>query len=55
MNIPCSVIRDLLPLYAEKMVESETENLVNEHLTDCSDCRKKLSELNEKTDTATLL
>ena len=32
MKIPCSVIRDLLPLYAEKMVEPETENLVAEHL-----------------------
>ena len=52
MKIPCSVIRDLLPLYAEKMVESETENLVNEHLADCSDCRKKLSELNEKAEPA---
>ena len=46
MKIPCSVIRDLLPLYAEKMVEPETENLVTEHLADCSDCRQRLSALN---------
>ena len=49
MKIPCSVIRDLLPLYAEKMVEPETENLVAEHLADCSDCRQKFSALNEET------
>ena len=48
MKIPCSVIRDLLPLYAEKMVEPETENLVAEHLADCSDCREKLSAMKEK-------
>jgi len=48
MKIPCSVIRDLLPLYAEKMVESETENLVNKHLEDCSECRQKLSAMKEK-------
>ena len=48
MKIPCSVIRDLLPLYAEKMVEQETENLVNEHLAECSECRQKLSAMNEK-------
>ena len=49
MKIPCSVIRDLLPLYAEKLVETETENLVAEHLADCSDCRQRLSTLNEYT------
>ncbi len=52
MKIPCSVIRDLLPLYAEKMVEPETENLVAEHLADCSDCREKLSAMNEKAEPA---
>ena len=40
MKIPCAMIRDLLPLYAEKMVEQETENLVNEHLAECSECRQ---------------
>ena len=52
MKMPCSVIRDLLPLYAEKMVEPETENLVAEHLADCSDCRKKLSAMKEKAEPA---
>lgn len=45
MRIPCAMIRDLLPLYAEKMVESETEALVKEHLEACPDCRQRLSEL----------
>ncbi len=45
MNLPCSVTRDLLPLYAEKMVEQETENLVQEHLAGCAECRRKLSEV----------
>lgn len=52
MKMPCSVIRDLLPLYAEKMVEPETENLVAEHLADCSDCREKLSVMKEKAEPA---
>ena len=52
MKMPCSVIRDLLPLYAEKMVEPETENLVAEHLADCSDCREKLSAMKEKAEPA---
>ena len=45
MKLPCAVTRDLLPLYAEKMVEAETKELIEQHLTDCPECRKKLSEL----------
>ena len=51
MNLPCAVTRDLLPLYAEDLVEQETEELIAQHLTDCPACRKKLSEL--KTGTGT--
>ncbi len=47
--IPCSVTRDLLPLYKEKMVESETAELIREHLESCPDCRQKLKEM--ETDT----
>ena len=42
MKLPCAPVRDLLPLYAEKMVEPETEELIKEHLADCPDCRQKL-------------
>lgn len=45
MKLPCSVTRDLLPLYAEKLVEEETEGLIREHLADCPACRQKLSEI----------
>ena len=48
MKIPCAMIRDLLPLYAEKMVEPETESLIRKHLEDCSDCRQKLSGIETK-------
>ena len=45
MKIPCSVVRDLLPLYAEEMIEEETRALVDEHLEECSDCSQKLEEI----------
>lgn len=51
MKLPCAVTRDLLPLYAEEMVEPETKCLIEQHLTDCPACRKKLSGMN--TDTGT--
>ena len=46
MKLPCAVTRDLLPLYAENMVEQETKTLIEEHLIECDHCRKKLSEMN---------
>lgn len=47
MKLPCAVVRDLLPTYAENMVESETKTLVEEHLGSCPECRKRLDELKE--------
>ncbi len=46
MKLPCAVTRDLLPLYAENMVEQETKSLIEEHLNGCADCREKLSAMN---------
>ena len=43
MKLPCAVVRDLLPLYAEKMTEPETQRLVDTHLRDCAECRQKLA------------
>ena len=45
MKIPCSVVRDLLPLYAEDMIEEETRALVDEHLEECSECSQRLEEI----------
>ena len=49
MKIPCSVIRDLLPLYAENMTGEESNALIDEHLADCPDCRSQLEELKQPT------
>ncbi|MBQ8136097.1 MAG: zf-HC2 domain-containing protein, partial [Clostridia bacterium] len=45
MKLPCAAVRDLLPLYAEKMTEPETRALIEAHLQECPACRKKLAEL----------
>ena len=50
MNLPCAVVRDLLPLYAEKMTEPETQKLMEEHLESCPDCREELSQIEVGTD-----
>ncbi len=43
MKLPCSVVRDVLPVYTEKLVEPETRELVDRHLAECAECRELLS------------
>lgn len=45
MNLPCSVVSDLLPLYAENMTSEESKALVGEHLEGCEACRARLEAL----------
>jgi len=45
MKLPCAVIQDLLPLYAEDLTSDVSRTLVEEHLPACADCRKQLEEL----------
>ena len=39
-EITCSVIKDLLPLYADGVVSEDTRRIVAEHLENCADCRE---------------
>lgn len=42
MKLPCEIMEDLLPLYAEDMTTDVTRAAVEEHLEDCEPCREKL-------------
>ena len=43
MKLPCEMMEDLLPLYAENMATNATRAAVEEHLEGCQSCREKLS------------
>lgn len=47
MKNECSIVRDLLPLYAEKLVSENTSEFVKEHLRSCPACRAELEQLRE--------
>ena len=47
MKMNCEVVRDLLPLYADEVCSKESRGLVEEHLTDCPECRNLLKKLRE--------
>ena len=45
MNKDCSIVQDLLPLYAENMLREETKEYVDGHLAQCEACRTELTAL----------
>ena len=53
MKIECSVVRDLLPLCVEEMASKETEQLVNDHLKECPECRAEFESLKAGGDLST--
>lgn len=46
MNLPCYLVRDLLPLYKDKVCSSETAAAVQCHLDECPGCTAALEDLN---------
>ena len=48
MNKDCSIVQDLLPLYAEDMLREETKEYVDGHLTQCAPCRAELASLRKE-------
>ena len=45
MDKTCSIVQDLLPLYAEDMLREETKEYVDGHLAQCEACRTELAAL----------
>ena len=45
MRLSCKVIRDLLPLYYDKVCSKESSALVEEHLAHCPQCEDELQKL----------
>ena len=40
----CNVIRDLLPLYADKVCSEDSKEMVEEHLAECNECKQELED-----------
>ena len=43
----CKIVEDLLPLYEENLVQPETEQWIEQHLSNCANCRKLTSHVME--------
>ena len=44
-DLPCVVVRDLLPLYHDGVVSSDTSDLIEAHLECCESCRDELNSI----------
>lgn len=47
-KIPCDVIKDLLPLYEDNVCGEKSKDIVEEHLTECEECREYYERMTEK-------
>ena len=47
MNNECSIVKDLLPLYAEDMTSEDTAEFVKTHLEGCESCRNEYAKIKE--------
>lgn len=45
MRNECNIIRDILPLYIDKIVSEDTISFVEEHLEKCAACRTELENM----------
>ena len=40
MKIPCELIKDLMPQYIDNLCSETTRNYINNHLSNCTDCKE---------------
>ena len=46
-KLPCHIVQDLLPQYAEKLLTPESEREVKNHLDQCTSCREIYKQLTD--------
>ena len=49
MSDKCNLIKDILPLYVEDMVSTDTREFVREHLEHCAECRVEFERMRKAT------
>lgn len=52
MNWQCGIIRDLMPLYHDNVCSEESRAAVEEHISECNDCREYYKQLSDETEKA---
>ncbi len=45
MKFPCDLIKDILPLYYDKVCSDESKKIVEQHLSECDSCNKYYNQM----------
>lgn len=45
MNKNCEIIKDLLPLYVDRLTSEESNKLIEEHINACDKCKEMLENM----------
>lgn len=53
-TLNCNIVRDMLPLYAEKLTSEESNTVIRQHLEQCEDCRTYLEHIQKPIDFPTV-
>lgn len=48
MKISCEIIKDLLPLYLDRVCSNDSKALIEEHLAECDSCKAELQAMKEE-------
>ena len=46
-KVHCNIIQDLLPLYADNIVSPESKEIIENHLSHCTECQGILDEIKQ--------
>ncbi len=46
-EIPCEVVQDLIPLYADNLISEKTREIIDEHVAQCPSCSKAVKDAKE--------
>ena len=50
----CNIVKDLIPLYIDGCCSEESEKIVEEHISDCDDCKRLLEDMKSSSDIITV-
>lgn len=50
----CNIVKDLIPLYIDGCCCEESEKIVEEHISDCDDCKRLLEDMKSSSDIITV-
>ena len=50
----CNIVKDLIPLYIDGCCSEESERAVEEHISDCNDCKRLLEDMKSSSDVITV-